>query len=69
LWQNTVLFAAEFDAYFLLKSVTESLKLPLAMKAATGGYSRQWFTAIYKNLSGHEHFKRAITELLWSSQT
>jgi hypothetical protein len=44
------------------------LKLPLAMKAITDGYTRQWFAAIYKDLTIYQHFKRAITELLWSPQ-
>jgi hypothetical protein len=64
--KQNVQFLNELDAYYLLKSVPESLKLPVAMKAVTDAYSKQWFTAIYKDLSSYEHFKRAITELLWN---
>jgi hypothetical protein len=66
--QNVVHFLAELDAYFNLKNVPEPLRLPLAMKAVTDGYAKQWFTAIYKDLVSYEHFKRAITELLWNPQ-
>lgn len=62
--QNIVQFRTELDAYFLLKGVPESLKLPLAMKAVIDGYSCQWLTAIYKDLSGYEHFKQAVIDLL-----
>ncbi|KDR06835.1 hypothetical protein L798_03921 [Zootermopsis nevadensis] len=66
--QNVVHFFAELDSYFDLKSVPELLKLPLAMKAVTDCYTKQWCTAIYKDLADYEHFKRALTDLLWSAQ-
>jgi len=66
--QNVVHFFSDLDSYFNLKCVPESLKLPLAMKAITDGYTRQWFAAIYKDLTNYQHFKRAITELLFSPQ-
>jgi hypothetical protein len=39
------------------------------MKAVTDAYSKQWFMATYEDLSGYEHFKRAVTELFWNPQT
>jgi hypothetical protein len=38
------------------------------MKEVTDSYSCQWPIAIYKDLGGHEHIKRASIELLWSPQ-
>lgn len=55
--QNIAHFIIELDEYFRLKGVTDSLKLPIAMKAVTDNYSRQWFTAVYKGLSSYDQFK------------
>jgi hypothetical protein len=38
------------------------------MKAITDEYTQRWVTAIYKELRNYEHFKQAMTELLWSPQ-
>ncbi|KDR16521.1 hypothetical protein L798_09956 [Zootermopsis nevadensis] len=66
--QNVVQFLQELDDYYRLKSVPESLKLPIAVKAISDPYSKQWFTAVYEDLTGYDNFKRAFTELLWSPQ-
>jgi hypothetical protein len=66
--QNVVHFLLEPDDYYRLKSVPESLKLPIAVKAIRDPYSKQWSTAVYKDLTNYDHFKRAFTELLWSPQ-
>jgi hypothetical protein len=66
--QNVVHFLLELDDYYRLKSVPESLKLPIAVKAISDPHSKQWFTTVYKDLTNYEHFKRAFTELLWSPQ-
>jgi hypothetical protein len=66
--QNTVNFLEELDSYFQLKDVHAEIKLPIAMKAITDEYTKQWVTAIYKELINYEYFKQAITGLLWSPQ-
>jgi hypothetical protein len=66
--QNIVNFLEELDSYFQLKDVPAEIKLQIAMKAITDEYPQQWVTAIYKELTNYEHFKQAITELLWRPQ-
>jgi hypothetical protein len=50
--QNVVHFLLELDDY----------------NRSSDPYSKQWFTAVYKDLTKYDHFKRAFTELLWSPQ-
>jgi hypothetical protein len=44
------------------------MRLPIAMKSITDEYTQQWVVTIYKELRSYDHFKQAITELLWSPQ-
>jgi hypothetical protein len=44
------------------------MRLPTAMKSITDEYTQQWVVTIYKELRSYDHFKQAITELLWSAQ-
>jgi hypothetical protein len=66
--QHIVNFLKEVDSYFHLKAVPVEMKLPLAMKSITNKYVRQWVTNMYKEIKDYDHFKQAITELLWSPQ-
>jgi len=65
--QNVVQFLSELDEYYRLKNVSESLKLPIAMKAVSDDYSRQWIATVY-DLADYSQFKKAFTDLLWSPQ-
>jgi hypothetical protein len=38
------------------------------MKSITDEYVRQWVTTIYKEIKDYDHFKQAISELLWGPQ-
>jgi hypothetical protein len=58
----------ELDSYFQLKDVPAEMRLPIAMKSITDEYTQQWVVTIYKVLRSYDHFKQAITELLWSPQ-
>jgi hypothetical protein len=58
----------ELDGYFRLKGAPAEMRLPIVTKAISDEYTQQWVTTIYKELRGYEHFKHAITELLWSPQ-
>ena len=44
------------------------IKLPLAIKSITDEYVRQWVNTIYREIKDYDHFKQAITELLWNPQ-
>jgi hypothetical protein len=56
--QNIVNILRELDEYFRLKCVPDSVKLPTAMQAITDNYTKQWFTAVYKDLTSYEQFGR-----------
>lgn len=47
----------------------ESIKLPLAKKAVLDCYTNQWLDTVYKDLTGSEHFKQTIVELLRGPET
>ena len=66
--QHIVNFLEELDSYFQLKDVPAEMRLPTAMKSITDEYTQQWVVTIYKELKSYDHFKQAITELLWSPQ-
>jgi hypothetical protein len=66
--QNVVQLLAKLDDYYSLKRVPETRKLPIAMKKISDSYSKQWFTAVYQDLTSYGQFKRVFTELLWSPE-
>jgi hypothetical protein len=66
--QHIVSFLEELDSYFQLKIVPMEMKLPLAIKTITDEYVRQWVTTMHREFKDYDHFKQAITELLWSPQ-
>ena len=66
--QHIVNFLGELDSYFQLKDVPAEMRLPTAMKTITDEYTQQWVVTICKELRSYDHFKQAITELLWSPQ-
>ena len=66
--QHIVNVLEELDSYFQLKDVPAEIRLPIAMKSITDEYTQQWVVTIYKELRSYDHFKQAITELLWSPQ-
>jgi hypothetical protein len=66
--QHIVNFVEELDSYFQLKDVPAEMRLPIAMKSITDEYTQQWVVTIYKERRSYDHFKQAITELLWSAQ-
>lgn len=51
LMQNVVNFLGIWTLFFffLVKNVPESIKLPLAKKAAIDGYTTQWLDTVYKD--------------------
>jgi hypothetical protein len=51
-----------------VKGVPECLKLSVAVKAVTDNCAKQWFTAVYKDLTSYDDFKKSVTELLWNPQ-
>jgi hypothetical protein len=65
--ENMVQFLADLDLYFLVKNVPDSIRLPLVKKAVFDSYTSQWLN-MYKDLTGYELFKQAVTELLWWTQ-
>jgi len=44
--QNVVQFPWDLESYFLVKSVPESVKLPLAKTAVNDGYTSQWLDTV-----------------------
>jgi len=66
--QHIVNFLEELDRYFQLKDVPAEMRLPIVMKSITDEYTQQCVVTIYKELRSYDHFKQAITELLWSPQ-
>jgi hypothetical protein len=44
------------------------MRLRIAMKSIIDEHTQQWVVTIYKELRSYDHFKQAITELLWSPQ-
>jgi hypothetical protein len=66
--QNVVGFLTELSEYFKLRAIPKTLKLPLAIRSITDGYTRQWVTAVERDLKSFEQFCQAITELLWSRE-
>jgi len=66
--QHIVNFLEELDSYFQLKDIPAEIRLPIAMKSIIDEYTQQWVVTIYKELRNYDHFKQAITELLWSPQ-
>jgi hypothetical protein len=66
--QHIVNFLEEIDSYFQLKYVPAEMGLPIAMKPITDEYTQQWLVTIYKDLRSYDHFKQAVTEMLWSPQ-
>lgn len=51
----------------MLERISESLKLPIALKAMTDSYTQQWLTARCKDLDSYSDFMEAAAELLWSA--
>jgi hypothetical protein len=66
--EHIVNFLEELDSYFHMKDVPAEMRLPIAMRSITDEYTQQWVVTIYKELRSYDHFKQAITELLWSPQ-
>jgi len=66
--QHIVNFLEELDSYFQLKDVPAEMRLSIVMKSITDEYTQQWVVTIYKEIRSYDHFKQAITELLWSPQ-
>jgi len=66
--QHIVNFLQELDSYFQLKDVPAGMRFSIAMKSITDEYTQQWVVTIYKEFRNYDHFKQAITELLWSPQ-
>lgn len=66
--QNTVRFLSEKAAIFLLERISESVKVPIALKAMTDSYTTQWLTARCEDLGGYSDFVKAAAELLWSAK-
>jgi len=58
----------ELHSYLQLKDVAVEMRLPIAMESITDEYTQQWVVTIYKELRSYDHFKQAITKLLWSPQ-
>ena len=58
----------ELHSYLQLKDVAAEMRLPIAMESITDEYTQQWVVTIYKELRSYDHFKQAITKLLWSPQ-
>jgi len=51
-----------------MKDVPAEMRVPTAMRSITDEYAQQWVVTIYKELRSYDHFKQAITQLLWSPQ-
>ena len=66
--QHIVNSLEELDSYFQLKDVPAEMKLSFVMKSITDKYTQQWAFTIYKELRNLDHFRQAITELLWNPQ-
>jgi hypothetical protein len=66
--QHIVHFLEELYSYFELKNIPAEMKLPNAIKSITDEYTQQWAVTIFKELRNYDHFKQAVTELLWSPQ-
>ena len=62
-------FLRYLGEYYRIKNVPESLKLPLAMRAVTDPIAKSWFSTVYGELNGYEHFKTLFTKFLWNSPT
>jgi len=62
-------FLRDLDEYYRIKNVPESLKLPLAMRAVTDPIAKSWFSTVYGELKGYEHFKTLFKKFLWNSPT
>jgi hypothetical protein len=62
-------FLCDLDEYYKIKNVPEPLKLPLAMRAVTDPIAKGWFSTVYGELNGYEHFKTLFTKFLWNSPT
>jgi hypothetical protein len=67
--QNVVQFLSDLGTYFRMKTVPESVSIPLGKKAVVDSYTSQWLNTVYNDLTGYEQFKEAITNLLWGPQT
>src|SRR5215471_12069283 len=50
-------FLRDLDEYYRIKNIPESLRLPLAMRAVTDPTAKSWFSTVYGELNGYEHFK------------
>jgi len=62
-------FLRDLDEYYRIKNVPESLKLSLAIRAVTDPIAKSWFSTVYCELRGYEHFKTLFTKFLWNSPT
>jgi hypothetical protein len=62
-------FQRDLDEYYGIKNVPESLKLPLAMQAVTDPIAKGWFSTMYSELNGFEHFRALFTKFLGNSPT
>ena len=67
--QKVLHFLRDLDEYYKIKNVPEALKLPLAMRAVTDPIAKSWFSTVYGELNGYEHFKTLFTKFLWNSPT
>jgi hypothetical protein len=65
--QNPVQFLCDLDSYFNLKHVPEVLKLPVAIRAISDSYTKQWVESVRNDIRTYDQFKQSLTDLLWSS--
>jgi hypothetical protein len=66
--QNVVEFLAELNDYFKLKNIPDSLKLPLAMKAVTDPYCKNFISAVCKGMETFEQLSQELTRFLWDDR-
>jgi hypothetical protein len=57
-------FLRDLDEYCRIKNVPESIKLPLAMRAVTDPIAKSWFSTVYSELNGYEHFKTFLKNFM-----
>jgi hypothetical protein len=57
-------FLRDLDEYYRIKNVPEFLILPLAMRAVTDHIAKSWFSTVYSELNGYEHFKTLFKKIL-----
>jgi hypothetical protein len=62
-------FLRDLDEYYRIKNALESLELPLAMRAVKDSIAKSWFSTVYSELKGYEHFRTLFTTFLRNSPT